>query len=221
MAIVAVQPAFAQNVSYKKETLSRVDFRNKQNREAKEIPRMLLEAFCGGQIQGYFPKSPTTPMTYQDFLTHFGMPQPQIEQQSDNSLLCLETSCAQLDPSLLNCFKVYMDVEEVEQFDKKHSRMQKKIKYVRLIFSAECNAKGLDYEGPVFHMDELKNLDPTFKVINPQNTAASKNIYDYMLLNLFSSVVIKEGGEYSDNPSQSDLKHKQKYSEIEDSWYEH
>ncbi len=208
-------------IAYKQDITSRVDFREKMNRPAAKIPAMLLQAFCAGEIQAYFPNSPTTPMTYQDFLTHFGMAAPVVENKSDQSIACVEQSCGQLDPNILNCFSIYMDMDETFQFDRKHSQMKQKISYVRLVYSAECNYKGLDYEGPIFKVADMQKLSAKYNVMNPQNTAANHKLYTYFMIRPFNSVIIKEGEEYSANPAKKDRERKEKHINMEDSMYEH
>ena len=214
--------AHAQNGAYLRQTKSRVDFRELQNQPAKTIPRMLLSAFCRGEIKAYFPNSPETAMHYDDFLDHFGLTPSSNEREAENdaSLPCLDASCLTPDPWVLGCFSVYMDADEQTVFDNRTSKYVKKITAVRLVYSAECNPANLDYNGPVFRMEDIQSLSDTYMVTNPQNTAASLNIYDYLELGLLSSTTYEVNGKLVDHPAKTNRQEQERSADQEGGYWE-
>ena len=214
--------ANAQDKMYQKDTKSRVDFREKQNVPAHKVPTLLLQAFCRGEIQGYFPNSINTPMNYDEFLSYFGMSSAEITASNGNEQIpCIEQLCMALDPSVLNCFSVYMDLSETMYIDKIKSQKKTKTTLVRLVYSAECNAMNLDYYGPVFKMEDIKKLtDSRYSVQNPRNSAANKSFYDYFSLRLFNSTTYEVNGELSSNPAKLEKEEKGKTIDMEGGMWE-
>jgi len=209
-ALMLVNLCFSQ-ILYQKNIRSRIDFNEKVNVPAKIIPSLLLKAFCNGEIQAYYPKAETESMKCSDFLTQFGMVEPiDLSTSEGNQIPCISQNYLQLDPNLIRCFSFYMDVDEIWEMNGKTSRLTKRIKYVRLIYSAWCSIKGFDSNGPVFKYSDIDKLSNNYKVSNPQNLALNLKIGDFFKIRPYNSVIIRGDGKYFDNPAMEEKRLREK-----------
>ena len=64
-----------------------------------------------------------------------------------------------------------------------------KLAYIKVIYSGNCAASGLEKEGPVFRLGDIRKLkNKEYKIVNAQNSAVSYKLADYMDLRLFRAV---------------------------------
>lgn len=209
-AILLINLCFSQ-ILYQKNIRSRIDFKEKMNTPAKIIPTLLLKAFCNGEIQAYYPNAETVSVNCSDFLAQFGMVEPIVLSTSGGDQIpCISQIYLQLDPNLLRCFSYYMDVDESWEMDSKTSRLTKRIKYVRLIYSAWCSSMNFDYNGPVFKYSDIDKLNENYRVPNPQNLAINLKIGDFFKIRPYNAVIIKGDGKYFDNRAKEEKKLKEK-----------
>lgn len=203
----------------------RVHFTEKKNVPMRIIPSLLLKAFCAGDIKAYYPQSPDKEVTYEAFLAHFGYEQEATlttlpTNQTPLDLGCGEVKCLSPDPYLINCLSFYIDIVEHEFFNKSSSKKEREIKYVKLIHAWNCHISEIEYDGPVFKMEDIKKLPAKYFIENPDNQAVKYKLADYLLLNLYNSVVVQLNGKWVENPAKETEKRDKQKTEEENNNYD-
>ncbi|OFY64049.1 MAG: hypothetical protein A3H98_04080 [Bacteroidetes bacterium RIFCSPLOWO2_02_FULL_36_8] len=199
--------------------LHRLDFRKKNNQYLKELPRVILRAYCEGKLNAYFPGAPDKPVAYSEFLAHFGMPELALSQlEKFESFECTGNLCLETDPWILNCFSIYADILEVQRFDKNRSQYSYDIKYINLVFSSECTGNGLDYMGPVFKFDDLVKVSGLYTVKNPLNDADEISLARIFLERKFQTDIIEQNGEPIKNAKEAQKIKEKREKKDEASW---
>ena len=196
------------------EERTRISIKEKQNLVTKDIPVLLLEAWCKEEITAYYPKNQNVEMSYAQFLNHFGMEQRAytvLDNQVPDWFCNEQQKCIPIDGYTMNCFQYEVELGEENYFNRQTSRNEKRIDYVKLIYSSICTARGIEVEGPVFKMKDIKRLDKQkYKVRNAQNNAASLPIWSYLTIGNFKRTFIYKKNDFVDNPARVDKKTLQK-----------
>lgn len=187
----------------------RISTIEKQNKEAKEISKLLLQAWCMGDITAYYPKNQTIEMSYAQFLNHFGMEEYAYTLLNNQtpSWFCSEKKlrCIPIDPLTMQCLQYEIELGEENYFNQQKSTQEKRIDYVKLIYSSICDVRGIELEGPVFKMKDIKKLNKQkYKVRNPQNDAATLDVWSYLTIGNFKRTTIYKRDEFVNSPSRVD-----------------
>ena len=207
MLIPVIFLGFAQRkMTSEGEERVRISILEKQNKVAKDIPKMLLQAWCNGDIEAYYPKDMKVKMTYAQFLEHFGMEEKAYHLIDHNypAWYCGNESlkCIPIDDLTLSCLQYEIELGEENFFNQQKSIREKRIDYVKLIYSSRCTFQGIEVEGPVFMMKDIKKLNKEqYKVRNMQNDAASFPIWSYLTLGSFNTTTIYKKNEFVENPA--------------------
>lgn len=188
------------------EERTRISTKEKQNKVAQDIPKLLLQAWCAGEISAYYPKNQKIEMNYAQFLSHFGM-EKKAYMVLDNQTpewFCEEElmECIPIDPMTMKCMQYEIELGEENYFNQTTSRQEKKLNYIKLVYSSTCTARGIEIEGPVFKMNDIKKLDKKYTVQNLQNDVASLPIWSYLTIGNFSRTIIYKKDEFIDNPTR-------------------
>lgn len=197
------------------EERTRISIKEKQNKAAKDLPPLLLKAWCDGEISAYYPKSLDTKLSYSQFLYHFGM-EELAYKTVDNDVpewFCNEekTSCGKIDEYTLSCFQFEVELGEENYFNRNKLTQEKRIDYVKLIYSNNCTYTGLELEGPVFKMSDIKNLNKEkYNIQNPINDATTLDIWSFLTIGNFSRSTIFKKNDFVENPARISNKEIQK-----------
>lgn len=179
--------ALAQNGFIK----SRVYLEEKQNKPAAAIPKILLDAYSKGDIRAYYPKDLERTVPYAQFLNHFGMESQAYQVIADDMppWFCGKRSVVEVDPTINRCMQYYFEIGERSVRNNITYQQEIKLAYIKVIYSADCTASGLEKEGPVFRIGDIRKLkDNAYKIMNAQNSSFSYKVADYLDLRLFRAV---------------------------------
>ena len=170
---------------------SRVQLSEKQNKPAAAIPDILLKAYSKGDINAYYPKDMERVVSYPQFLNHFGMEARAYNAISNDkpAWFCKAQNEVKVDPYALKCMSYEFEIGE--RSIRNHITYQQEIKmvYVKVIYSSTCTSSGLEKEGPVFRMKDIRKLkDKEYKIVNAENSAMNYKVADYLDLRLFRAV---------------------------------
>jgi len=184
----------------------RISLIEKQNLYAKDLPYKLLKAFCNGDIKAYYPANLNVELNYPQFLSHFGM-EKRAYAMIDEDLpdwYCDKTSkCIALDHYTLNCMQFEIEIGEENFFNRNTSKQEKRIDYVKIIYSYNCNVRGVEIEGPVFRMSDIKKLNSeNYKINNSSNQAASLSLWSYLTLGNFKRTIIYKKNQFVESPAR-------------------
>lgn len=172
------------------EIVSKVMLKEKQNQMAAEVPKILIDAMSRGDIVGYYPKNIKIPVTYSQFLYHFGMTERAYRalMKTSPGWDCEETKPVPVDDYVLDCMQYQFEIVEQMERNNVTYEQERKMKYVRLIFSNTCTLDGLDVAGPIFKVSDIGDLvDHRYGIINPQNPAIKYSVLELLRLKLYSA----------------------------------
>jgi hypothetical protein len=170
---------------------SRVYLEEKQNKPASAIPKILLDAYSKGDITAYYPKNLEKPVPYAQFLNHFGMESKayQVIANDYPSWFCGKLPLVEIDPSVTQCMQYSFEIGERSVRNNISYQQEMKLAYVKVIYSGECSASGVEKEGPVFRLGDIRKLKSyAYKIVNTQNSSISYKVADYLDLRLFRAV---------------------------------
>ena len=171
---------------------SRVYLSEKQNKTASAIPALLLEAYSKGDIKAFYPKDSKREVIYSKFLNNFWstIKANQAIGNDYPSWFCADKEVIVPDNFLIKCMQYNFEIGEQEFRNNITYQQEKKLVYVKVIYSGECSANGLEKEGPIFLIKDIKRLKSTgkYKLTSPENQAFSYSIMDYLNLRLFRAV---------------------------------
>jgi len=190
-ALCVCTSALGQTQRIKK---SRVNLLEKQNKPAASIPSILLKAYSQGEIKAYYPKSLKQEVSLTQFLNHFGMKSKaeKVLTTRQPFWFCVDAPSIEIDSRVMDCMKYSFEIGEEIFRNNITYQQDKRLIYVKVIYSKKCSADGIEKEGPVFKMGDIKKLyEKEHKIINPQNSAVSYTIADYLSLKLVRSVPYK------------------------------
>tara|TARA_B100001287_G_scaffold170772_1_gene143688 strand:- start:4374 stop:5015 length:642 start_codon:yes stop_codon:yes gene_type:complete len=178
-------------------TLNRIRLIEKQNQIIRGLPKILLEAYCKGEITAYYPKYIKAQVSYSEFLNYSGLKDPTYNEQG---LLCPNEFC-NLSQDNLKMFNRALEFLEIEKRAHVGQEPFKDIKYVILkIYDDKNNS----YNGPVFFVKDILKLSEKYRLYNPKNDASPLSIKKVFLSRMFSSTVIKDytNSKFSPNSSK-------------------
>ena len=156
----------------------------KQNQVLRGLPKVLLEAFCAGDIPAYYPNYVKAQVSFTEMLNYAHMADPTYRQ---GELDCPGKFC-QLSKNDLLAFQNKLEFLEFDKPSLVGKERNKHIHYIRLkIFH-----KGRFYNGPVFYYKDIVKLGEKYKLYNPNNDAAPFTIKKVLLSRMFSSKIIKD-----------------------------
>jgi len=170
---------------------SRVYLTEKQNKPAAVIPKILLEAYSKGDIEAYYPRDLEQRVSYAQFLNHFGMEAKAYQQISNDSpaWFCGQRQEVDVDLSVTQCMQYAFEIGERSVRNNITYQQEIKLAYIKIIYSGECTASGVEKEGPVFRLGDIRKLKSNkYKIVNAQNSSVSYKVADYLDLRLFRVV---------------------------------
>jgi len=167
---------------------TKVYLMDKQNQTAKAIPRLLLDAYSRGDIEAYYPLDRQSSVSYAQFLSHFGMVSEsyKVVENDFPSWFCNSREVILPSEELIKCMQNNFELAEKPFKNTVTNLQEKKMVYVKLIYSAKCTAAGMEKEGPIFKIRDIKKLKNRrrYKIVNPTNSAVTYTIADYLSLGL-------------------------------------
>lgn len=170
---------------------SRVYLEEKQNKPAAAIPKILLDAYSKGDITAYYPKNLEKMVSYAQFLNHFGMESKAYQVMANDypDWFCGKRPVVKIDPSVMDCMQYSFEIGERSIRNNITYQQEIKLAYIKVIYSGECSASGLEKEGPVFRLGDIRKLKSTeYKIVNAQNSSVSYKVAEYLDLRLFRAV---------------------------------
>ena len=197
--VIGRQSAAVHRKAVRKELVRRIDLRQKANEPLIPLVRVLLRAYCEGQLQGRYPTD-YMPVSYGSFMYHFGIPQPTNGDAPTYETACGAAVCPELDPYALRCLSMYLDVIEQKVFDRVKSKEVFEVKYVRLMVAAECNYSGLEVFGVAFALQDMLRLSKELGVRDPNNTAVVYDTKQIFTTRIFSSLITELDGKVLEKP---------------------
>ena len=206
LTLISTAGMAQKKVTSEGEVRVRISTLEKQNKVAKDIPRLLLQAWCKGDINAYYPKNQNVELTYAQFLEHFGM-EKRAYTVLDNQVpewFCEEQplECIPIDPYTMQCLQYEVELGEENYFNKNTARQEKKLEYIKLIYSSNCTVRGIEIEGPVLKINDIKKLPKSYKVTNPENDASALPIWSYLTLGNYRRSTIYKKEEFVTNPAR-------------------
>ncbi|MEO1054750.1 MAG: hypothetical protein AAFX87_29225 [Bacteroidota bacterium] len=172
-----------------------VNLKERQNRAAAKIPGILLKAYAKGDIKAYYPRDTKREAPFRQFLNHFGMASKAYASLSSDQpfWFCRERSFIEVDPDVTDCMSYRFELVEQSYKDPITYEQKTRMLYIRLIYSSECSLSGIDKEGPIFKIGDIKKLKKSseYAVPNYQNAAVTYTVSDFLTLRLFSAEKVR------------------------------
>ena len=195
-----------QRLIEKQYTITRVPLKEKFNLPARELPSLIIQAFCEGKINGYYPLKPTEVCSYHEFAAHFTVNkfQPSRNDDAYEEVNCQQAFCYTKNEASIEPFRLYYDILEEKSFSRENSSQQHRVKFIRLIYSYEKYGMELFFDGPLFSYSDLIKLEPEeYALNNPKNDAAKISFKQYFEKRMFTGFPLKSGSERTkgDNPN--------------------
>ena len=190
------QIALSQTFIEKNFQITRMPLIEKFNLSARELPRLLIRAYCEGKIAAYYPYAPETACSYHEFASHFAVTktQPVVAGDKFEDVPCPSSFCINKEEESLAPFCFYYDVIEDKNFNTQTSTEKHHIKYIRLIYKLERHGEEILYIGPVFNYDDVLALDASeYSLFNPKNDAARIGFKLYFEGRMFSGFPVGTG----------------------------
>jgi hypothetical protein len=184
----AAQPS--KTIALEKKVEGRIHLDEKANESLHILPRMLLTAFCQGQIKAYYPNAPETEMSFDNFVAYFKFPYKPISDSSANACVC--SLCKNLDADFIDAFSKFIDYGEVERFNTASSSYSYETEYLRMMLPAKYTRQNKEYAGPVFRYADIAKLFPSPIFFNRQNDAAYFTLKHIFSNHLFNPVIKPE-----------------------------
>ena len=165
-------------------TLNEIRLVEKKNHIISNLPELLLEAYCKGELPGYYPNYIKAQVSFTEFLNYAYLEDPSY---NNGNLNCPSEFC-KLDKEELLMFKQKLEFVEIEKRAHVGQEPSKMIYYLRLKFLHNDKY----YNGPVFFTKDILALGDSYKLYNPKNDAASYSLKKIFLSRVFSSRTIKD-----------------------------
>lgn len=223
----------AQQNSYSQGEIIKVQLNEKFNLAAKELPKLLIKAYCEGLIQGYFPLRVDKPCSFYEFQNQFSIgklpyiPSAEFLKKVNTPQCCpnnipkcprhcfpQEIDCPQNycdyanEPGMQNFTQNY-DIIQQKRFDKNTSKEVYDIKYIRIVYSYEKYGQRFNMLGPVFNYQDVIALNrDDFRIMNTKNNAANFTFKQYFESRMFLATVIKTSLIDSKNPDAVEQREK-------------
>ena len=158
----------------------------KHNQVLRDLPRVLLEAYCKGDIAGYYPNYPKAQVSFTEMLNYANLEDPSLK---NGELSCPGEFC-ELSRNDLITFQQKIEFIEFEKPSTLGTEFVKEIHFFRL----KILRNGRYYNGPVFYYKDIEKLGEEYQLYNPDNDAISLPIKKVVLARMFSSKIIKRYG---------------------------
>ncbi len=182
------------NDVYKNNELIRIPLIEKFNLPARQLPVLLMKAYCEGLIQGYYPLQVDSPCSYYNFVKQFGFGnvQPSSTKEQYSGLSCPISFCGEEISGPIENFMHYYEIIQQKSFDINKSSEINKIKYIRLIYTMEKGQYMIDLLGPVFRYEDVIQLTRNdFTLLNQKNNAANLSFKQYFEQRMFHGYLLK------------------------------
>lgn len=184
----------------------RVPLKEKFNLPARELPSLIIQAYCEGKLNGYYPMKPTEVCGYHEFAAHFTVNKFQPSRNGDayEEINCPQAFCYTKNEATIEPFRLYYDILEEKSFNNETSSQQHRIKFIRLIYSYEKYGMEIFLDGPLFTYNDLIKLNPEeYSLNNPKNDAIKISFKQYFEKRMFTGFPMKAGSEKTktDNPN--------------------
>ena len=155
----------------------------KHNQLLRGLPKILLHAFCAGEIPGYYPNNVKAQVSFTEMLNYAHIGDPTF---FENQLKCPHEFCNLSKDELIK-FQHQLELLEYKQDAAVGQEPTTKTHYVRL--KMLHNQKY--YNGPVFYLKDILKLENRYQLYNPKNDAAPVSIKKLFLARMFSTKLIK------------------------------
>lgn len=217
-------PALAQKTFYQRRLIQLVDMKEKGNAWLQAAPRVLMDAYRAGKIQGYFPNAPGAALSYNEMLEHFKLAR-RVGQGTNAFECCTNANPYRYssannprqfiydkpDPSLLDEFETGCEqvMEFVEDYrtDQERSAQRGRFLFVRIIWTDPQGV--LPPENAVlFRYSDIEALDKQLPVPNPKNESQPLALRQVFEGRLFTSVIVRSSDQLQQNLLQA---HKTKH----------
>ena len=144
-------------------TVKRINLNEKANLNLKQIPELLLEATCRGELTAYYPHLPQVPVEFSTIANYFyiTMPQPEVTNGYFIDGCCGSNELCDIAAYDVEKLKAHLEV--VEDAYNTPSGLKTEVVYVRLIFTDYYGNE----RGPLFHYKDVKDAGVSLK--NPIN----------------------------------------------------
>jgi len=195
--------AQGNNDMLKHNELIRIPLIEKFNLPARQLPVILMKAYCEGLIQGYYPLQVDSPCSYYKFVKQFGFGnvQPSTTADQYSGLTCPIYFCGEDINGPIENFMHYYELIQQKRFDKNKSSEIQEIKYIRLIYTMEKGEFMIDLYGPVFkYEDVIKLTRNDFRLLNVKNNSANITLKQYFEQKMFHAYLIKTSLLKGENP---------------------
>jgi hypothetical protein len=183
--------------------ITRVSLKEKFNLPARDLPSLVIQAYCEGSIVGYYPLKPKEVCGYHEFVAHFGVGKYQPARNDDafEEINCPKAFCYTKNEATIEPFRLYFDIMEDKAFSKETSSQKHNIKYIRLLFVYEKHGLEIILDGPLFLYDDLIKLNnDDYSLPNPKNDAAKTSFKKYFESRMFHGFPLINNG---DKPKQT------------------
>ena len=163
--------------------LNQANLREKQNHILRGLPKILLHAFCAGELPGYYPNNTKAQVSFTEMLNYAYMADPTY---FNNRLRCPHEFCYLSKENLFK-FQHQIELLEYQQESAIGKEPSTTTHYVRL--KILHNKKY--YNGPVFFLRDILKLENKYKLYNPNNDAAPLSLKKLFLARMFNAKQLK------------------------------
>lgn len=191
----------------------RIDLKEKFNLGLTSLPPELIKNFCKKNITGYYPKKKETAVEFASFLYHFGGDIIDFEKIPSSLRPCALSYCEEIDPFLLGCFDVYLDVHEKITYNRNTKTSNVEPFAIQLIFSSACDQRGIESQGPIFVLSEIYSTLKDLRISNTQNDAFSFTLEQVFTQRLYHATITHENEKLIEKPSQQEWKNRRRQLE--------
>jgi hypothetical protein len=196
-----------QRLMEKKFQVTRISLKEKFNLPARDLPSIVIRAFCEGLIVGYYPQKPGVVCSYHEFAAHFAIAKVQPAQSGDSfeDVNCPQAFCYTKNEATIEPFRFYFDIFETKNFSKETSSEDHSIQYIRLNYVVEKHGMEVSMDGPLFLYDDLiKLVGADYSLMNPKNDAAKISLKQFFEKRMFTGFDLKtgDGPEQPKNPNK-------------------
>jgi len=178
----------AQRLMEKEFQVTRIPLKEKFNLAARDLPSLLIQAFCEGKITAYYPQKPSLECGYHEFAAHFEVLKTQPVAKGDvfEEVYCPNAFCSTKNEASVEPFRLYFDVIEDKEFSNQKSSEKFNIRYIRLIYAFDKHGMEVIKTGPLFVYEDVSKLNAQdYSLLNPKNDAARISFKKYFESRMF------------------------------------
>lgn len=185
----------------------RISLKEKFNLPARDLPSVLIRAFCEGNIVGYYPQKPNEQCSYHEFADHFAVKNVQPPGKGDafEEVNCPAAFCYTRNEASIEPFRMYIDIFEAKKFSRETSTESHDIKYLRINYVMNKHGMEIVQDGPLFLYEDVTKLTGTdYTLPNPKNDAARITMKQFFEKRMFNAFELKtiEGPANPKNANQ-------------------